>query len=595
MKVRVKSVQDNFGKLYPSDVMEVIRLKGEMALIETSSGARHWVGSDFLTDLDGIDVDPAAAPQAAIEPELAGLAERIRVVLEEDAPNKWVWKTHMSQDEWIRGALLPIIREAASVLRLPAQFLEMTPRPEAELEGLPADPMASASISAAPPASPATTGADVVGQVEKLEAACNQARLALAGMVSVQSAIDLLDCRPLGVSATLRQPVQADEALVERVFNAAWNCPHSIEHSAITLRVDSRKPGGALQQLHQRLTAALNAAEQNESELTGDFPARIWVGDFNTSGCGKAVIGMQGGPYQEYVLASSLTYSSTQASKCRCGEVKHTPLRRDDMGGYVCLTCIDAELTARTPTDLSGDGRVVGYITRFGGFLTPSEVSDAYTSKYQPNALVPLSSLEAVERENERLKDERQTMADFVRPRIPADQSQDQAEVVFAWIGMILRLEERGDRAIARAETAEVSLAAMTAEQDAAREVLKPFAVLYTESMRDFPDGSAEDVRPDDKKAWGFNKASLTWGDFRRAALAVSKVEMSDFVENDTGAPSAPSVRDGIQVDEAMVERFDAQFYGRHERGFIMRPLISDGNGRLDTRLALQAALSVGG
>lgn len=43
-----------------------------------------------------------------------------------------------------------------------------------------------------------------------------------------------------------------------------------------------------------------------------------------------------------------LTYSSTQATNCAvCGEHKHTPLRRDDMGGYVCLTCIDKELSKR--------------------------------------------------------------------------------------------------------------------------------------------------------------------------------------------------------------------------------------------------------
>ena len=44
---------------------------------------------------------------------------------------------------------------------------------------------------------------EIVGQVKALEAACNQARLALAGMVSIQSALDALDCRPLGVSAAL--------------------------------------------------------------------------------------------------------------------------------------------------------------------------------------------------------------------------------------------------------------------------------------------------------------------------------------------------------------------------------------------------------
>ena len=39
------------------------------------------------------------------------------------------------------------------------------------------------------------------------------------------------------------------------------------------------------------------------------------------------------------------TYTSTQATNCaECGEHKHTPLRIDAMGGYVCLTCIDKKL-----------------------------------------------------------------------------------------------------------------------------------------------------------------------------------------------------------------------------------------------------------
>lgn len=39
------------------------------------------------------------------------------------------------------------------------------------------------------------------------------------------------------------------------------------------------------------------------------------------------------------------TYASTQQTECAgCGKLKHTPLRRDEMGGYVCLTCIDKRL-----------------------------------------------------------------------------------------------------------------------------------------------------------------------------------------------------------------------------------------------------------
>lgn len=38
-------------------------------------------------------------------------------------------------------------------------------------------------------------------------------------------------------------------------------------------------------------------------------------------------------------------YASKQATTCAgCGEHKHTPLRIDAMGGYVCLTCIDQKL-----------------------------------------------------------------------------------------------------------------------------------------------------------------------------------------------------------------------------------------------------------
>ncbi|KVD11634.1 hypothetical protein WI81_24390 [Burkholderia ubonensis] len=47
-----------------------------------------------------------------------------------------------------------------------------------------------------------------------------------------------------------------------------------------------------------------------------------------------------------------ITYIGTQATNCAsCGEHKHTPLRIDWMGGYVCLTCIDRELESRAPAD----------------------------------------------------------------------------------------------------------------------------------------------------------------------------------------------------------------------------------------------------
>jgi hypothetical protein len=42
------------------------------------------------------------------------------------------------------------------------------------------------------------------------------------------------------------------------------------------------------------------------------------------------------------IMSEKITYQSTQETECSgCGKRKHTPLRRDEMGGYVCLTCID--------------------------------------------------------------------------------------------------------------------------------------------------------------------------------------------------------------------------------------------------------------
>lgn len=39
------------------------------------------------------------------------------------------------------------------------------------------------------------------------------------------------------------------------------------------------------------------------------------------------------------------TYYSDQKTSCAgCGRIRHTPIRNDVMGGYVCLTCIDREL-----------------------------------------------------------------------------------------------------------------------------------------------------------------------------------------------------------------------------------------------------------
>lgn len=58
---------------------------------------------------------------------------------------------------------------------------------------------------------------------------------------------------------------------------------------------------------------------------------------------GRTLEPLYAAPYA--AVGADLTYSSTQATNCAsCGKHKHTPLRIDAMGGYVCLTCIDTKL-----------------------------------------------------------------------------------------------------------------------------------------------------------------------------------------------------------------------------------------------------------
>jgi hypothetical protein len=69
------------------------------------------------------------------------------------------------------------------------------------------------------------------------------------------------------------------------------------------------------------------------------------------------------------------TYASEQATNCAgCGKYKHTPLRRDDMGGYVCLTCIDTELTSlrEKVEELEADKRRLEGLARSGAKIAYS-------------------------------------------------------------------------------------------------------------------------------------------------------------------------------------------------------------------------------
>jgi hypothetical protein len=79
----------------------------------------------------------------------------------------------------------------------------------------------------------------------------------------------------------------------------------------------------------------------------------------------------------------AFTYSSKQETSCAgCGIRKHTPLRVDDMGGYVCLTCIDEKLGELLSAQHQGEPVAWRYQSHAGGlwYLSSSE-HNAHTFK----------------------------------------------------------------------------------------------------------------------------------------------------------------------------------------------------------------------
>ena len=69
------------------------------------------------------------------------------------------------------------------------------------------------------------------------------------------------------------------------------------------------------------------------------------------------------------------TYTSTQATTCAvCAKHKHTPLRIDAMGGYVCLTCIDKKLGS-----LLGEFGHSGQQKREWVALTDEQIKELYS------------------------------------------------------------------------------------------------------------------------------------------------------------------------------------------------------------------------
>lgn len=70
-----------------------------------------------FTDL-GKDIRPLYTHPAGIVSVSDEMRMTLDEILDEDAPNKWVWKTHESQDEWLREKILPLLRQLRAALSL---------------------------------------------------------------------------------------------------------------------------------------------------------------------------------------------------------------------------------------------------------------------------------------------------------------------------------------------------------------------------------------------------------------------------------------------------------------------------------------------
>lgn len=154
---------------------------------------------------------------------------------------------------------------------------------------------------------------------------------------------------------------KADFTLAERANcdGCCWKCGREIDLDDYVIRLQAEVERLAVITRGQRTTidTIQLRVESLQSELTKareciDHVMGLLRADKSTH-AQHAIILYQGAPSNEFNQSAPadkgqgepVTYSSTQATNCAgCGKCKHTPLRVDGMGGYVCLTCIDERL-----------------------------------------------------------------------------------------------------------------------------------------------------------------------------------------------------------------------------------------------------------
>lgn len=97
--------------------------------------------------------------------------------------------------------------------------------------------------------------------------------------------------------------------------------------------------GGWPEHWRQRRKECLEAADEDQKIRLSALPDAAWIVLW-----AGPIPDPQDAPGPNET-SEGYTYASRQATRCAgCGEHKHTPIRNDIMGGYVCLLCVDREL-----------------------------------------------------------------------------------------------------------------------------------------------------------------------------------------------------------------------------------------------------------
>ncbi|MCS7821942.1 hypothetical protein N0019_26680 [Pseudomonas aeruginosa] len=203
-------------------------------------------------------------------------------------------------------------------------------------------------------------GEDLLGMPQPSPAQAEAERPEVVARVVHSNPVVLGQCGPLNANDELMTVAQhaASVARWAEMFNRVEQERDAALAEVERLRESKGDPVGSLEKCMKvmyerdehakRLEAALARVAELEKELAMARDAAA-KGDAARHAAGGMEMEIQ--ELREKVtelrkeLRSRWTYASTQATNCAgCGEYKHTPLRVDWMGGYVCLTCIDKKL-----------------------------------------------------------------------------------------------------------------------------------------------------------------------------------------------------------------------------------------------------------